>query len=258
MPSEITYASLVKKYGNTKLPRKYLNAVTLKHGSHSDREDGVCAMELEAWIAGKPHSDHPPCVSPVLTNFAMNWNDSLGNSKQGDALRNKLIRPFLPRFIGTAGDGKDEVRAWIAMDWIIREFTPAFLSLNVSTSEWAKKLVDLSPVGNLAALQAAMPVLQNARKASDAAWAASWAASWDAARAAAGNAAWDAAWDAAWAAAGNAAWDAAWAAAGNASWDAAWAATKKNLQPTVVALQASSKRMLARMIEGKEAPVEQS
>ena len=37
------------------------------------------------------------------------------------------LRPYLARTIGTADDGLDEARSWMAMDWLIRVYTPAWL-----------------------------------------------------------------------------------------------------------------------------------
>src|SRR5690606_8813913 len=53
------------------------DSVALMKGSHRRREDGVCAMELVAWIAGEPHSDAPRCACPVLTAFVTHLNDTL-------------------------------------------------------------------------------------------------------------------------------------------------------------------------------------
>jgi hypothetical protein len=45
---------------------KLLPSITLKSGAHSPNDGtAMCAMELAAWIAGEPWSDHPPCVCPV-------------------------------------------------------------------------------------------------------------------------------------------------------------------------------------------------
>jgi hypothetical protein len=44
-----------------------LETLTLAHGAHDRREQGVCLMEAVAWWAGKEHTDHPPCVSPVAS-----------------------------------------------------------------------------------------------------------------------------------------------------------------------------------------------
>jgi hypothetical protein len=147
----------------------------------------------------------------------------------------------------------------MAMDWLVRDYTPAWLRL-AGLSDQADLLDGLPEFKHGMDVPSVRPAIDAVRKDADAAWAAAWdaagAAAWDAARAAAwaaardaaGAAAWDAAraaaWDAARAAARAAARDAAWAAAGAAAGAAAWAA----LRPTVVGLQASSHRLVDRML----------
>ncbi|MGE0289090.1 MAG: hypothetical protein AB7I42_22810 [Bradyrhizobium sp.] len=198
-------------------------------------------MELVAWLAGEPHTDHPACVSPVIAGFVRTWNDALP-----DADRTRILRPLLPALIGTATTDADErARARLATDWLIRTFTPAWLDAAHLTED-AAALRSLPEVATVADIIGAQPVLDRTRRSAaaaraaawDAAWAAARAAAWDAARAAAwaaaraaaGAAAWDAARAAAWAAARAAAWDAAGDAAGAAAWDAAraaaWAAAR--------------------------------
>jgi hypothetical protein len=204
----------------------------LSDSSHETREQGMCAMEWVAYVAGEAHTDEPICVSPVLRRFAISLNDTWP-----DEQRQKL-RPYLARCIGTAGDDRDMERGWLAMDWLVRTFTPRFLDLVPSLAGHAEKLRALSPVMAPAALDDAMIVLGETRQASAAAWDAAggaagdaaWDAAWAAARGAAGDAAraaaWDAAWDAAGGAAGDAAWAAAWGAARGAAWAAAWDAAR--------------------------------
>jgi hypothetical protein len=214
----------------------------LAGGSHETREEGMCAMEWVAYVAGEPHTDEPICVSPVLRRFAISLNDNWT-----DEQRQKL-RPYLARCIGTAGDGRDMERGWLTTDWLIRTFTPRFLDLVPSLADHATKLRALSPVMAPVALDDAMIVLGEAREASVAAGVAAGVAARVAARDAAGVAAWvaagvaarDAAWDAAGVAAGVAAWDAAGDAAGDAARDA--------LSPAVTDLQASALDLFNRML----------
>lgn len=76
----------------------------LSHGGHAYADDGRCAMEWVAFIAGEEHTDEPECVSPALRDFCIGVNDALG-----DADRQKL-RPYLARCIGTVNDGLDDWR----------------------------------------------------------------------------------------------------------------------------------------------------
>jgi hypothetical protein len=227
-----------------------VNTYYLGKGQHSEG-DGRCAMEWVAYLAGEPHSDSPVCVSPVLRSFGISLNDNWD-----DEQRQKL-RPYLARCIGTAGDGRDEERGWLAMDWLIRVYTPRFMDLRPELSGHAEKLRSLSPVLAPLALDDAMIVLKEARyvarvAAGDAAGDAAWDAAGLAARVAAGLAAqvaarvaaWDAARVAAWDAARVAAWDAARVAAGLAAWDAA----RDALQKAVTDLQVSALDLFDRML----------
>jgi len=174
---------------------------TLGYGTHATPEDGRCAMEWVSYLAGEPHSDDPACVSPVLRAFCMTLNDSLE-----DAPRQRL-RPYLARTIGTSEDGLDEVRSWMAMDWLIRTYAPAWLALAGLTGS-SRTLATLEPVTAPASLQPALAALVDVRRDARSAWAqarggaraTAWAP-WSAGRAAAREAAWRSAGAAAWAAA---------------------------------------------------------
>jgi hypothetical protein len=250
-----------------------LDTLTLARGAHGLRDDGVCLMEAVAWWAGEEHTDHPACVSPVLGAYGRSLNDVLP-----DARRQELLG-FVPLLPGTAGDGRDETRSYLALDWLIRVWTPTWLELAGLAGE-ARALRQLRPIVDMTAAQSAGPAVRQASQKAAAAQAAAWdaarvaagVAAWDAARAAAwvaaraaagvaagvaarvaagdaarvaaGVAAWDAAWDAARDAAWAAAQDAAWAAAQDAAWDAAWDA----LAPTVATLQNSAFTLYQAMI----------
>jgi len=228
-------------------------AWSLKHGKHNANTEGnACVMEAVAYVAGRPWSDTPPCVSPVLGAFMRSWNDALPT----DADRNRLLRPFIPKLINTGAADKaiEERRSYLALDWLVRVSTPKWLDLVPSLHAHAKALRELDEIADLAGATAA-GITVNA--AGDAAGDAAWDAAWDAARAAAWDAARAAAWDAARAAAGTVAWDAvraaAWAAARDAAWDAAWAAAREDaagdaLKPTIEWLQLSACELVDRMI----------
>ncbi len=234
-----------------------VNEYFLSRGKHKTPDEGRCAMEWVSYLAGESHTDHPVCVSPVLQSFAIRLNDNWD-----DEQRQKL-RPYLARCIGTAGDGRDDERGWLATDWLIRTFTPRFLELVPSLAGHAAKLRGLSPVLAPAALDEAMILLREAREASAAAWAAArdaardaaraaaWNAAWDAARAAARDAARAAAWDAAWDAAWNAARDAAWAAARDVAWDVAWDAARAAARDAARAAARDAARDAARAAAGE-------
>jgi hypothetical protein len=210
------------------------NPYFLAEGQHDRPEDGMCAMEWAAYVAGEPHTDQPVCVSPVLRSFCISLNDAWD-----DDMRQRL-RPYLARCIGTAGDGMDRERGFLALDWQIRTYLPAWFRL-AGLTEDADRVAALAPIVDLASAKAAAPLVRASRDKAAAAWdAAKAAAARDAAGAAAGAAAWDAAGDAA----GAAAWDAAWDAAGAAARVAAGAA----LAPTVRELQESALDLLDKML----------
>ena len=93
-------------------------SLTLDKGAHGDFGEGHCAMEVVAWLAGEGHTDAPDCASPVLTSFTVNLNDSWDEGQ-----RQKLV-PFLPRMVGTRGDGRDEARSYMALQPGSRSPTP--------------------------------------------------------------------------------------------------------------------------------------
>jgi hypothetical protein len=203
-----------------------LKNITLAKGSHNDCDDGMCLFEAYNWLSRQQHTDAcPPGVSPVLHTFGMRLNDALPDDRRQD------LKQYLPNGVsllaGTADDGLDETRSYMALDWLIRTYTPAFLDLAGLSAE-ATTLRDLRRVADMAAAEAAGPVVRDASSKAYAARDAARAAAWDAARDAARAAAWDAAGDAAWAAAGDAAGDV--------------------LKPTVTALQDSAIALYGQMI----------
>jgi hypothetical protein len=128
----------------------------LAHGPHATPEDGRCAMEWVSYLAGEPHSDQPACVSPALRSFCVALNDGLEKHAR------QRLRPYLTRTIGTSGDGLDERRSWMAMDWLIRIYTPAWLHL-AGLVEAERALALLAPVQGVEDLAAALDTLDIAR-----------------------------------------------------------------------------------------------
>jgi hypothetical protein len=235
-----------------------LNTITLAKGSHPEEQDcgdpQRCLFEWYNWLARDAHTHTcPPGVSPILHAFGMRLNDALPDDRRQD------LKRYLPNgtspLAGTAGDGLDETRSYMALDWLIRTYTPAFLDL-AGLSEEATALRGLRRVVDLAAAQSADPVVRQASVKAAAAWGVAWAAAGDAAWAAAGAAA----GDAAGAAAGDAAGDAAWAvaravaraAAGTGAGTAARDAAGDALAPTVTQLQDSAIALYDQMIAPAE------
>ena len=149
-----------------------LDTLTLAHGAHEDRSNGLCLLEAVAWWAGEDHTDHPACVSPVLGQFGRNLNDVLPDGKRQE------LRRFIPGLPGTAGDGLDERRGYLALDWLVRTYLPGFLVLVPSLAGHVTAVRELVPISGMPAARRAGPVV---RAAGDAAGAAARAAAWDAA-----------------------------------------------------------------------------
>ena len=260
-----------------------LSTVRFGVGSHGvstvptgDRD--LCIMEAVAYMAGESWSDRPACASPVVAALLRSWNDTLSDDDR-DRLLPAAV--WVPRLVGSRGDEvTEERRAYLALDWLVRVHTPAWLDLVPALAPHAAALRVLPEIVDMTTAGRAGDTVRAARAAAgaaaSAAGAASWAASWaasgaaagDASRAAAGAAAWAASGAASRAAAGAAAWAAsraaagaaAWAASGAAAWAAsgaasraasgaaAWDAAGDALHPTVETLQQSAHGLLDRML----------
>ncbi|MEA2211706.1 MAG: hypothetical protein QOF83_1654 [Solirubrobacteraceae bacterium] len=162
---------------------------TLAYGTHATPEEGRCAMEWVSHLAGEPHSDQPQCVSPVLRAVCIALNDGL------EAEPRQALRPYLGRTIGTAGDGLDPARAWMALDWLVREYAPTWLD-TAGLPVTAAELRSMATVLDERSLAVALPRLEGARGQ---ARAARGAGQWSAARSVARELAWSCAGAAAWA-----------------------------------------------------------
>jgi len=183
-----------------------LDNIRLSYGSHKSREEGMCLMEAVAYVAGEPHTDRPQCVCPVLAAFGRAWNDALD-----DEARNRLLKPFIPRLIGTRSTVEVEYRrTFMATDWAVRVAAPVWLRA-AGLDDEAASLEALHPLTSAGGCLSAASMIAQVRDAARAAWDAAGAA-------AAGDAAGAVAVDATWAAGVEATRDAgvysAWAAAG--------------------------------------------
>jgi len=207
-------------------------------------------------------ADHAACTSPVLGEVGRALNDILPDGPR------QQLASLIPDLPGTADDGHDEARTFMAVDWLVRTWLPTWLELSPSCRQDAAKIRELGKIVGPASAERASGVVRDARDSAVVTWVATSDADWDAARDAARVAAgatvpWvdavnlvarvagpagDAAWDAVGVAAGDAArvaaaMAAARAAAGDAAWDAAWA----HLQPAVTAVQESAIDLYGRM-----------
>ncbi len=120
-------------------------SIVLKSGAHNSFEEGVCAMEAVAWLAGEKHADRPECACPALISFVQRLNDRWQEDER------QLLKPYLLRLIGTK-DKNTKARAELIVFRSITRILPIALD--------AAKLTDLSEkirkleVGNWAEAQA--------------------------------------------------------------------------------------------------------
>jgi hypothetical protein len=253
------------------LPERWAEVLArpLRKGAHAkltEQENlNMCVMEATAYVAGLPWSDHPTCTCPTLTVFMINWNDALPS----DAERDRLLKPLIPKLIGTRGSEKlAERRSYMALDWLIHVNTPKWLDLVPALHEHAKTLRALPDITDIegalaawvhirlaqtdaaAARTAVWDVARNAAR--DARWTAvrdtTRSVTWGTTRTAARAAAWDAVVDVVW----DAAWTAAWTAALDVRWDAALKTAQATLKPTVEWLQISERDLFERMLVVRE------
>jgi hypothetical protein len=138
-----------------------LSTLHLDDGSHLSFEGGHCLMEAAAYFAGEPHTDRPQCVSPYLRSFGIILNDRVSDEQRQDLVR------FVPLVVGTAGDGLDDRRMWLAADHVIRVTVPMWLDL-AGLTDHAAILRAFAPIMDRPSWQATRPAIRAAR---DSAWA---------------------------------------------------------------------------------------
>jgi hypothetical protein len=103
--------------------RELAEIVRLEKGRHRTPQDGVCTMELVAWMAGEKHSDHPKSASPVIAAFIRSFNDAL------DSTHRQRLAVLAARMIETRGNREDEaLRRQILWDWMISVALPTWLA----------------------------------------------------------------------------------------------------------------------------------
>src|SRR5690606_28922278 len=111
-----------------------IDKIILSKGAHSNRNDGMCAMEAVAYVAGEPHTDHPQCACPVVSTFVRGLNDAIAD----DSRRTELLRHRIPKLVGSRSDKATEhARSLLALDWMIRHWLPTWLDLRHELHEHA-------------------------------------------------------------------------------------------------------------------------
>jgi hypothetical protein len=112
-------------------------SIVLARGSHPGQDCADperCLFEWYNWLARQQHTDDcPPGVSRVLHRFGMRLNDALPDDDR------QALAVYLPNgtspLAGTAHDGRDRTRAYIAADWAIRTALPLWLSAAGSAAD---------------------------------------------------------------------------------------------------------------------------
>lgn len=125
-----------------------LSGVELKSGGHESVEDGMCAMEAVAWLAGEPHSDHPACASPVLAAYVRRLNDSMRDDQR------QKLKPYLAKLIGSAAPALDAERTRVLAWAALTEFAPAGLR-TIGLVEHADRMASTTKYHWVAAVTAA-------------------------------------------------------------------------------------------------------
>lgn len=121
----------------------------------SSRSDGFGSLELITWLTGQEPADASDHVSGTLQwivrsiDVAWGW----GWPRADGALQE--LKPLLVDMIGTANDGKEEARGFLALDWLVRTFMPHWLT---EARVWeARGLAEkIAPIVDAASAQAAM------------------------------------------------------------------------------------------------------
>ena len=154
-----------------------LESVVLNHGSHSSPDEGACLLEVVSMFAGEAFSDKPSCVDPVLRSFGISWNDGMRTDEE-----RAQLKQYITGLVGTnKGGALSQKRGWMAIDWLIRVHTAAWLALTPACAYHSEALKALSPITCEHDLSRAMPALDSARTSAREAGAAAWAAAWAAA-----------------------------------------------------------------------------
>lgn len=120
-----------------------LEQFPLRPGRHLSRDDGLCAMEMVAWLAGEEHSDEPDCACPVLTAYTRCFNDLLPD----DAARIKHLRPLIPRLVNSRRNARvARARAFMAADCSSRFLAALHLARlgRIREAEGLRKLAEVN------------------------------------------------------------------------------------------------------------------
>ncbi len=119
----------------------------------------ACVLELVAWAAGEPWSDHPACTSRVIGSFMRSWNDRI----QDDERRTRLLAPLIPLVLNTAASPTIERRrGYMLADWAVRIRLPMLMD-RLGHTEEAAELRALPEIVNAASANAGRIVARRIR-----------------------------------------------------------------------------------------------
>ncbi len=123
---------------------RIVEATGLAHGPHAEpcgSSFAGCVLEAASWVAGEPWSDHPAGVSPVIAAFLRCWNDALPDTDRVDLL------PHVAGIIGSRSSADTEThRAMLALDWLVRTHTTAWLARVPSLADRTARLRAMPPL----------------------------------------------------------------------------------------------------------------
>lgn len=97
-----------------------LAKIKLSHGKHDSAKDGLCVMECVAYVAGEPHTDHPECACPVVTEVAIYANDYY-QPQHGEALARRVVELAGSK----VGPTPTHARIYFLSDYVFRIALPA-------------------------------------------------------------------------------------------------------------------------------------
>src|SRR5690606_35259 len=96
-------------------------------------------------------ADDHPSISRVIRAYVMSLNDAWDDEQR------QVLKPFAAKILCTAtGDADEQTRAWMAVDWLVRVHTPAFLRL-AGLEEHARALEGLARIADATLARAAQP-----------------------------------------------------------------------------------------------------
>lgn len=92
-----------------------------------------CMMEVAAWMADEAWTDDPANVSPVIAQWCKALNDTLTDTSRQTLKDYLVVAP--DGVIDTVDAGLEAKRKYLATNWLIRTYVPAWLDVAGMTDE---------------------------------------------------------------------------------------------------------------------------